>query len=163
MHRTLLLVKHYICKYTCIPRRKKIYWKNELYDLLKHVYENIAKMISKIILGYSNRIQLGYSNVKIGREQIYKHMACSKSLHGTYSENGMRVISFALSTTFPHKHMHWQTWVSEDWRTANRMIKFLQKNEIETVKKYKKFQRCKSRQRSVSCWRKSTKIENGQK
>lgn len=92
--------------------------KDEFYDTLEQIYNEIPNYATKIILGDLN--------AKIGKEHIFKPTIGNHSLHNTSNDNGIRLINFAISkelviksTMYPHKDIHKATWVSPDLRTKN--------------------------------------------
>lgn len=94
--------------------------KNEFYERLDTVCD--------LLLNSKVKILLGDFNAKIGQEPIFSPTIGSTSLHLNLNDNGTRLINFAMardmvvsSTTFPHKNIHKQTWVSLDGRTRNQI------------------------------------------
>ncbi|XP_008178185.1 craniofacial development protein 2-like [Acyrthosiphon pisum] len=94
--------------------------KNEYYERLDTVWDLLPNSKVKILLGDFN--------AKIGQEPIFSPTIGSNSLHLNSNDNGTRLINFAMargmvvsSTTFPHKNIHKQTWVSPDGRTRNQI------------------------------------------
>jgi hypothetical protein len=74
------------------------------------------------------KILLGYFNVKVGREDIFKPIIGNESLHEASNNNGVRVRHFATSknlivksTTFPRRNIHKHTWTSPDAVTHNKI------------------------------------------
>jgi hypothetical protein len=74
------------------------------------------------------KILLGYFNVKLRREDIFKPIIGNESLHEASNDNGIRVVNFATSksliiksTTFPHRDIHKYTWTSPDGVTYNQI------------------------------------------
>lgn len=90
--------------------------KDVFYDLLEHVFENVPKHNIKIVLEDCNP------------NCVCKQMFGAKCLHKNSDGNGIRLITFASSkntstrrTTFLHKNMHKQMWMSQDGKTANHI------------------------------------------
>jgi hypothetical protein len=76
-------------------------------------------------------------NAKIGKENILRNHAGMYSLHENTSENGSRLISFAVSknlfirsTKFNHKIIHKTTWKSPDGKTENQVDHLLERHQI---------------------------------
>jgi len=46
------------------------------------------------------KILLGYFNVKLGREDIFKPKIGNESLHQDNNDNGVRIVNFAASKTY---------------------------------------------------------------
>jgi hypothetical protein len=72
------------------------------------------------------KILVGDSNAKVGREDIFKPVIGSESLHEATNNNGFKVVNFATSknlivqsTTFPHRYIHKHTWTSPDGISHN--------------------------------------------
>jgi hypothetical protein len=64
---------------------------------------------------------LGYVNVKVGREYIFKPTIGNESLHQDKNDNGARILNFATSknvvvmnTMFIHQDIHKYTSTSPD-------------------------------------------------
>ncbi|KAJ0171123.1 hypothetical protein K1T71_013322 [Dendrolimus kikuchii] len=94
--------------------------KDEFYDQLELVYDQIPNYDVKIILGDCN--------AKVGREEIYKPTIGMHSKHNVSNDNGTRLISFASakamvikSTMFPRKDIYKGTWRSPDGHTVNQI------------------------------------------
>jgi hypothetical protein len=71
------------------------------------------------------------SNAKVGREDTFKPIIGTGSLHeaSNDNDNGINVINFATSKnliiksrTFAHRDIHKHTWTSPDGITHNQMI-----------------------------------------
>jgi hypothetical protein len=67
-------------------------------------------------------------NAKVGREDIFKLTAGNESSHKTSNDNGVRVVTFAMSknllvksTMFPHRSIHKYTWTCPDGQTHNQI------------------------------------------
>ncbi|CAG4991264.1 unnamed protein product [Colias eurytheme] len=94
--------------------------KDEFYEHLDQVYDNIP--------GYDAKILLGDLNAKIGREEAFMPTIGKHSKHDKSNDNGTRLISFAASksmvvqsTKFPHKDIYKGTWKSPDGKTVNQI------------------------------------------
>ena len=104
--------------------------KEEFYSLLEQNINQIARSDIKIILGDFN--------AKVGKEAIYKPTIGNESLH-IETNNGIKMIHFAIfkglnvSTTFPHKDIHKETWYSADGRTANQIHHVLISNRFRSA------------------------------
>lgn len=92
--------------------------KDKFYEMIERKIQSTPR--------YDIKIVLGDFNAKVGRENIYKHITGGNSKHLTSSENGQKLIHFAIendmkimSTFFEHKDIHKGTWVSPDGRTVN--------------------------------------------
>ncbi|XP_013175481.1 PREDICTED: uncharacterized protein LOC106123612 [Papilio xuthus] len=88
----------------------------ELEDLCTMIPKGDIKMI------------VGDFNAKLGREQTFLPTIGNHSLHENTNDNGMRLITFAVSlnlvigsTCFPHKDIHKMTWCSPDGKTFNQI------------------------------------------
>lgn len=94
--------------------------KDNFYELLDQRLNSIPN--------YDMKIVLGDANAKIGKENMWKEIAGKESLHDETNENGVRLCSFAMannlkivSTCFPRKEIHKETWISPDGRTKNQI------------------------------------------
>jgi len=71
---------------------------------------------------------------------IYKPTTSTDSLHNETNNNRIKMIQFATckgfnarSITFPHKHIHKETWYSADSRTANQTDHVLISNRFRSA------------------------------
>jgi hypothetical protein len=87
--------------------------KGSFYEELEQVFDQFPR--------YHMKILLGHFNAKVGREDIFKQIIGSESLHEACNDNGVRVVNFATSknlivksTTFPHCNIHKHTWTFDD-------------------------------------------------
>jgi hypothetical protein len=94
--------------------------KDSFYEELEQVFDQFPWCHMKILLGDFN--------AKIEREDIFKPITGNESLHEASSDNGVRVVNFAIlknlivsSTTFPHLNIHKHTWTSPDGITQNQV------------------------------------------
>lgn len=94
--------------------------KDDFYDILETVCQDIPKNDIRIVLGDLN--------AKVGREAIYYPIIGKHSLHAESNDNGKKLIDFAShnnltvsSTSFPHKNIHKATWQSNDGFTKNQI------------------------------------------
>jgi len=94
--------------------------KDEFYEELEHLVEQLPNDYMKIVLGDFN--------AKIGKEDFFRPTIGPESLHEESNDNGVRVINFATgknlivkSTYFRHKNIHKQTWISPDGNTRNQI------------------------------------------
>jgi hypothetical protein len=74
------------------------------------------------------KIQLGYFNAIIGKEDIFKPTIGNGSLHEIGNDNGVRSVNFATSknlrvksTMFPYRSIYKYTWTSPDGKTHNQI------------------------------------------
>ncbi|XP_008181905.1 craniofacial development protein 2-like [Acyrthosiphon pisum] len=102
-------------------------------------YENLENECDRIPTN-KVKILLGDFNAKIGQEVEYRPTIGKESLHRTSNDNGTRLVNFATtrnmiisSTTFPHKDIHKETWVSPSGQI---------KNQINHVVVDRRFKRC---------------------
>jgi len=86
------------------------------------------------------KILLGDFNAKIGQEVVYRPTIGKESLHRISNDNGTRLVNFAMtrsmivsSTTFSHKDIHKETWISLSGQI---------KNQIDHVIVDRHFKRC---------------------
>ena len=71
---------------------------------------------------------MGDFNARLGKETGYRATVCRNSKHEISSENGKRLIDFAMgknvivaSTRFPHKDVHKVAWITLDGSTFNQI------------------------------------------
>ncbi|XP_054289682.1 uncharacterized protein LOC129004977 [Macrosteles quadrilineatus] len=90
-------------------------------------YGQIEEIISDIP-SYDIKILLGDANAKVGKEELWGDYAGMESLHNVSNDNGIRLLSLACatnlyisSTSFQHKNIHKETWISPDGRTKNQI------------------------------------------
>ncbi|GJQ87077.1 hypothetical protein Trydic_g6836 [Trypoxylus dichotomus] len=74
------------------------------------------------------QILCGDFNAKVGKEPNLRPTIGQHSLHDVSNDNGQRLIEMAAainmlikSTTFQHRDIHKQTWVSNDKTTRNQI------------------------------------------
>jgi hypothetical protein len=74
------------------------------------------------------KILLGYFNVKVGRENIFKPTIGNENLHEISNDNGARAGNVATSKhlvvksiMFPHRKIHKYTWTSSKGNTHNQI------------------------------------------
>lgn len=94
--------------------------KEEFYERLDEVFERCPRHDVKVVLGDFN--------AKVGKEGIFGPAVGNHSLHESTSDNGMRLIDFAVarnmvvsSTRFKHRSIHKATWLSPDQKTRNQI------------------------------------------
>ncbi|CAH1112578.1 unnamed protein product [Psylliodes chrysocephalus] len=87
--------------------------KDEFYEELERVYDEIPKSYLKIILEDAN--------ANVGKEEIYKNITGGESKHDISNNNGLRLINLAIendmkimSTHFKRKYIHKGTWIIPD-------------------------------------------------
>ncbi|KAG8259134.1 hypothetical protein J6590_108848 [Homalodisca vitripennis] len=106
-------------------------------------YDTLEELVTKLP-NYDLKIILGDANSIIGKEDTWKEVAGKHSLHEKTNDNGVRLLSFCeatnskvMSTAFPHKNIHKQTWVSPNGIVKNQidhaMIDQRQKSSILDV------------------------------
>ncbi|KAL4153361.1 hypothetical protein QTP88_001194 [Uroleucon formosanum] len=102
-------------------------------------YENLDNVCDRIPTN-KVKILLGDFNAKIGQEVVYRPTIGKESLHRISNGNGTRLVNFAMtrsmilsSTTFPHKDIHKETWISPSGQI---------KNQIDHVIVDRRFKRC---------------------
>lgn len=85
--------------------------KDQFYEELERIIDSSPSHDMKIVLGDFN--------AQIGKEPVFIPTIGKHSLHQKTNDNGERLISFAtsrslviMSTIFPHKEKHKQTWTS---------------------------------------------------
>ncbi|XP_073986277.1 uncharacterized protein [Rhodnius prolixus] len=114
--------------------------KEEFYAGLEQVYNRIPNHDVKLLLGDFN--------AKVGKEQDYRPTIGLNSVHEVSNDNGCRLIDFAtdktlrvVSTSFPHKRIHLQTWISPDGVTRNQIDHILidarHATNIQDVRSYR--------------------------
>ncbi|XP_038221620.1 craniofacial development protein 2-like, partial [Zerene cesonia] len=114
--------------------------KDDFYEELDQVYDDIPE--------YDAKILLGDLNAKIGREEAFMPTIGKHSKHEKSNDNGIRIISFASSksmvvqsTKFPHKSIYKGTWKSPDGKTVNQIDHVLidnrHKNIIEDIRTFR--------------------------
>lgn len=93
-----------------------------------------------LILNNKVKILLGDFNAKISKGLIYRPTIRKESLHRVSNHNSTRLVNFAMTrnmvvsnTTFPHKNIYKQTWVSPTGQI---------KNLIDHVIVDRRFKRC---------------------
>lgn len=94
--------------------------KDSFYETLEALCNNIPS--------YDMKILLRDANAKVGKELIWKTIAGKESLHNDSNNNGIRLLSLALSlnlrlmsTRFPRKNIHKITWNSPTGQTFNQI------------------------------------------
>lgn len=119
---------------------KEMQEKYELYEDLTSELEKTPKYDIKIIVGDMN--------AKIGREEMYRKITGGKSRHIDSNENGKLLIEFAsehsmkiVSTSFEHKNIYKETWMSPDGRTKNQidhvLIETKHQKLVKNVRSYR--------------------------
>lgn len=90
-------------------------------------YENLDNVCDRIPTN-KVKILLEDFNAKIGQEVVYRPTIGKKSLHKISNDNGTRLVNFAMtrsmivsSTTFPHKDIHKETWISPSGQIKNQI------------------------------------------
>lgn len=94
--------------------------KDKFYELLESTWSNLPNYDVKIILGDAN--------AQICKENIWQSVAGKESLHNDSNDNGIRLLNMAVganlkivSTMFPRKNIHKETWYSPDGKTINQI------------------------------------------
>jgi exonuclease III len=94
--------------------------KGNFYEELREVFDQFP--------GYHMKILMGDFNAKVRREDIFKPVIGSESLHEASNDNRVRVVNFATSknlivksTTFSHRDIHKHTWTSPHVVTHNQI------------------------------------------
>lgn len=94
--------------------------KDDFYDELENVWMRLPN--------YDIKLLLGDANGKIGRESVWEKVAGKESLHEISSDSGTRLLTMALacnmkvvSTMFPRKRIHKETWISPTGTTKNQI------------------------------------------
>jgi hypothetical protein len=94
--------------------------KGGCYEELERVFDKFPK--------YHMKILLGDFNAKVGKEDIFKPIIGSESLHKISNDNGVRLVHFSTSkelgvksTMFPHHNIHKYIWTSPDGKTHNQI------------------------------------------
>lgn len=90
-------------------------------------YEHLEDVTNELPQ-YDLRLILGDANAKVGKEEIWTATAGKESLHQITNDNGIRLLSFSeslnfkiMSTHFPHKEIHKETWVSPNGNVRNQI------------------------------------------
>ena len=111
--------------------------KEQFYNDLQHVIDNIPKSDTIIVMGDFN--------AKLGKEQVFRTVSGIHTLHNVTSGNGELLCQFmaennmiVMSTQFEHKRIHKGTWISPDHNTINQIdhvaINANKRDIIEDVK-----------------------------
>lgn len=94
--------------------------KEAFYDELERTLYGIPKQDMVVMLGDFN--------AKVGKEEAFRPVIGSHSLHEDCNDNGIRLVDMAAannllikSTMFEHKRIHKQTWISNDGVTRNQI------------------------------------------
>jgi hypothetical protein len=97
--------------------------KDSFYEELEHVFDKFPK--------YHMEILLGDLIAKVGRENIFKPTVWNESLCKISSDNGVRVVNFAMSrnlivrtTMFPHRKIHKCIWHLQMGKSTIRLTIF---------------------------------------
>uniref|UniRef100_A0A8D9E0P6 Craniofacial development protein 2 n=1 Tax=Cacopsylla melanoneura TaxID=428564 RepID=A0A8D9E0P6_9HEMI len=107
-------------------------------------YQDLENLMTSLPT-YDIKIMMGDANAKIGREECWKDVVGTNSLHSITNDNGLRLIHFAssrnmniVSTQFPRKNIHKITWVSPAGNVQNQIDHILidnrQKSSIMNVR-----------------------------
>lgn len=106
--------------------------KDLFYETLEEVCNNIPT--------YDVKILLGDANAKVGRETMWNTIAGKESLHLDSNNNGIRLLSLALSldfkvvsTLFPRRDIHKVTWNSPTGLTNNQIDHVLIDNRQRSI------------------------------
>lgn len=106
--------------------------KDLFYETLEEVCNNIPS--------YDVKILLGDANAKVGREAMWNAIAGKESLHLVSNNNGIRLLSLALSLDFkvvstllPRKDIHKVTWNSPTGLTNNQIDHVLIDNRHRSI------------------------------
>ncbi|KAL1446641.1 hypothetical protein WDU94_003506 [Cyamophila willieti] len=77
---------------------------------------------------YDVKLIIGDANAKVGKELIWRKTAGKESLHDESNDNGTRLLSLAVagdmnvvSTMFPRKNIHKETWYSPNGQVKNQI------------------------------------------
>lgn len=113
--------------------------KEEYYNELDKIYEEIPK--------YDIKLLLGDTNAKIGKEKLYRPTIGAHSKHLVTNENGQFLIDFAkeknmtiVSTYFQRKEIHKGTWRSPDGKTINQIDHvMIEKPEVRCIKNVRSY------------------------
>jgi hypothetical protein len=94
--------------------------KDSFYEELERIFDKNTK--------YHIKILLQDFNAKVGREDIFKLAIGNESFHKISSDNGFRVVNFAISKNlivkskmFSHRNILKCTWTSPDGNTQNQI------------------------------------------
>jgi hypothetical protein len=98
-------------------------------DVIKDSFNEELEEVCDQFSRFYTKILMGDFNAKVGREDIFKPIIGSDSLHETSNDNGVRAVNFATSknlivksTIFPHRDIHKHTWTSPDGITHNQIM-----------------------------------------
>jgi hypothetical protein len=94
--------------------------KDRFYEELRRVFDQSPR--------YDMKILLGDFKANVGRKKIFTLTIRNERFHEISNDNGVRIISFAISknffvecTMFPHRKIHKHTWTSPEGNTHNQI------------------------------------------
>jgi len=97
-------------------------------DEVKDMFYEDLDNVCDLVPNNKVKILLGDFNAKIEQEVIYRPTIGKESLHKVSNNNGTRLVNFAMtrnmvvcSTTFSHKDIHKETWVSPSGKIKNQI------------------------------------------
>ncbi|CAH1105530.1 unnamed protein product [Psylliodes chrysocephalus] len=112
--------------------------KDEFYEELEKVYDEIPKSHLKIIIEDAN--------AKVGKGKIYKNITGGKSKHDISNNNSLRLINLAIerdmrimSIHFKRKDIHKRTWIIPGTTKTNQIDHFLIGERIVNLVKNVRF------------------------